>query len=133
MPKPELPPLSEAQLEIINIVWDQGTATVGKIWKALAKRRSVSRNTVSTMVTRLEEKGWLRHRVVGGTYLYSATHPREKVLPRMVHRLVDAAFQGSAEGLVLTLLEGGRLSAEEVERIKAMLEKAEIEMREAEQ
>jgi len=130
MPKRELPPLSEAQLEIINIVWDQETATVGQIWKALGKRRPVSRNTVSTLVTRLEEKGWLRHRVGGGTFLYSATHPREKVLPRMVRRLVDAAFQGSAEGLVLTLLEGGRLSAEEVERIKAMLEKAETEMRE---
>ncbi|MHB1037204.1 MAG: BlaI/MecI/CopY family transcriptional regulator [Pirellulales bacterium] len=133
MPKPELPPLSEAQLEIINIVWDDGNATVGKIWKVLAKRRSLSRNTVSTMVTRLEEKGWLRHRVVGGTFLYSATHPREKVLSRLVHRLVDAAFQGSAEGLVLTLLEGGRLSAGEVERIKAMLEKAETQMREADQ
>ncbi|MGO8745900.1 MAG: BlaI/MecI/CopY family transcriptional regulator [Thermoguttaceae bacterium] len=129
MPKPELPPLSEAQLEIMNIIWDQGTTTVGKIWKALAKRRSLSRNTISTMVTRLEEKGWLRHRVVGGTFLYSATHPREKVLRRLVHRLVDAAFQGSAEGLVLALLEGGRLSAEEVERIKAMLEKAGNEIR----
>jgi predicted transcriptional regulator len=129
MPKPELPPLSEAQLEIMNIIWDQGTTTVGKIWKALAKRRSLSRNTISTMVTRLEEKGWLRHGVVGGTFLYSATHPREKVLRRLVHRLVDAAFQGSAEGLVLALLEGGRLSAEEVERIKAMLEKAGNEIR----
>jgi BlaI family transcriptional regulator, penicillinase repressor len=127
MTKAELPSLSEAQLEIINIVWDRGKATVGEIWKALAERRSLSRNTVSTMVTRLEEKGWLRHRVVGGTFLYSATHPREKVLPRMVHRLVDAAFQGSAEGLVLTLLEGGRLSGEEIERIKAMLDKADIE------
>jgi predicted transcriptional regulator len=133
MPKPELPPLAEAQLEIMNIVWDQDKTTVGKIWKALAKRRPISRNTVSTMVTRLEEKGWLRHRVIGGTFLYSAMRPREKVLPRMVHRLVDAAFQGSAEGLVLTLLEGGRLSADEVERIKTMLEKAKIEMREAEQ
>ena len=132
MVKRELPPLSEAQLEIVNVFWDSGEATVGEVWKALAKRRPLSRNTVSTMVTRLEEKGWLRHRVIGGTFLYSATHPREKVLPRMVHRLVDAAFQGSAEGLVLTLLEGGRLSAEEVERIKAMLEKAEIEMRETE-
>jgi BlaI family transcriptional regulator, penicillinase repressor len=132
MTKPELPTLSDAPLELINIVWDQGKATVGKIWKALAQRRSVSRNTVSTMVTRREEKGWLRHRVIGGTYLYSATHPREKVLPRMVHRLVDAAFQGSAEELVLSLLQGGRLSAEEVERIKVMLEKAEIEMREGE-
>lgn len=130
MAKPELPPLSEAQLEILHIVWDQGTATVGQIWKALSQHRPISRNTVSTMVTRLEEKGWLRHRTLGGTYLFSATQPRHKVLPRMVHRLVDAAFQGSAEGLVLTLLEGGRLSAEEVERIKAMLEKAENEMRE---
>ena len=132
MTKSELPPLSEAQLEIMNIVWDQGTATVGEVWKALAQRRSLSRNTVSTMVTRLEEKGWLRHRVSGGTFLYSATYAREKVLPRLVHRLVDAAFQGSAEGLVLTLLEGGRLSPGEVERIKAMLEKAEREVREAE-
>jgi predicted transcriptional regulator len=132
MPKPELPPLSEAQLEIINIVWDQGTATVGQIWKALAAGRSLSRNTVSTMVTRLEEKGWLRHRVVGGTFLYAATRPREKVLPRMARRLVDAAFGGSAEGLVLALLQNGRLSADEVERIKAMLEKAETEMRETE-
>jgi BlaI family transcriptional regulator, penicillinase repressor len=130
MPKSELPPLSEAQLEILHVVWDHGKVTVGKIWKALSKRRPVSRNTISTMVTRLEEKGWLRHRVVGGTFLYSATHAREKVLPRMVHRMVDAAFQGSAEGLVLSLLEGGRLSADEVERIKAMLDKAEIEKRE---
>ena len=85
------------------------------------------------MVTRLEEKGWLQHQVVGGTHLYSATHPRETVLPRIVHRLVDAAFQGSAEGLVLTLLQSGRLSAEEVERIKAMVDKAEVEIREAQQ
>ena len=60
-------------------------------------------------------------------FVMSAEHQGK---PRLVHRLVDAAFQGSAEGLVSTLLEGGRLSAEEVERIKAMLEKAEIEMRE---
>ena len=124
MAKPELPPLSDAQLEIMNLVWDRGKATVRDVWTALAHRRGVSRNTVSTMVTRLEEKGWLRHRVVGGTFLYWATQPRDKVLPRMVHRLVDAAFKGSAEGLVLTLLEGGRLSPDEVKRIKAMLDRA---------
>lgn len=132
MPNSELPPLSDAQLEIMNVVWDRGQTTVGEIWKILGSRRSVSRNTVSTMVSRLEDKGWLRHRADGGTYLYSATRARERVLPRMVHRLIDSAFQGSAEGLVLSLLEGGRLSAEEVERIKALLDKAEIEPREGE-
>lgn len=130
MAKSEPPPLSEAQLEIISIVWDRGKATVGEIWATLAERRPVSRNTVHTMMTRLEEKGWLRHRDVGGTFVYSATRPREKVLSRMVHRLIDAAFEGSAAGLVLSLLEGGRLSAEEVERIKEMLQTAETETRE---
>jgi predicted transcriptional regulator len=132
MTSEELPPLSEAQLEILNIIWDRGKATVGDVWKVLGRRRPIARNTVLTMITRLEEKGWLRHRASRGTYYYSVTHPREKVLPRLVGRLVDAAFQGSAEGLVLSLLEGGRLSAEEIERIKAMLDKAESELRERE-
>ena len=132
MAKRDLPPLSEAQLEIVNVVWDRGEVTVGEVWKTLARRRRISRNTVSTVITRLEEKGWLRHRVSEGAYLYSAAHPREKILPRLVHRLVDAAFCGSAEGLVFALLEGGRLSADEVERIKDMLERAEDELREDE-
>jgi BlaI family transcriptional regulator, penicillinase repressor len=127
--KRELPPLSGAQLEIVNIVWDRGEVTVGDLWKSLSERRQVARNTVSTMVTRLEEKGWLRHRVSAGTHFCSATHSRKKVLPRLVRGLLDSAFQGSAEGLVLALLEGGRVSPDEVERIKLMLEKSEKELR----
>jgi predicted transcriptional regulator len=132
MARRDLPPLSEAQLEIVNIVWDKREATVPEVWRELAKRRPVARNTISTMIARLEEKGWLRHRVRDGIHVYSPAQPRKKVLARLVHRLVDAAFEGSAEGLVLALLEGGRLTVEEVERIKAMLDKAEQQMREAE-
>jgi BlaI family transcriptional regulator, penicillinase repressor len=130
MKKPELPPLSDGQLEIMNVIWDHGETTVGHVVKELTERRPVSRNTVSTIITRLEEKGWLRRRVGGSTHFYSATYPREKVLPRIVHRLVNGAFQGSAEGLVLALLENGRLSAEEVARIKAMLDNVERKPRE---
>ncbi|MHC5540329.1 BlaI/MecI/CopY family transcriptional regulator, partial [Singulisphaera rosea] len=55
-----LPPLSEAQLELMNIVWDHGEVTVAEAWKALTARRKVARNTVLTTLTRLEERGWLR-------------------------------------------------------------------------
>ena len=48
MAKADLPPLSEAQLEIMNIVWDRGKATVRDVWRALARRRPLARNTVST-------------------------------------------------------------------------------------
>ncbi len=124
------PPLSDAQLEIMHILWDRGEATVAEVWKTLSARRRVARNTVSTMITRLEGRAWLRHRVVEGRHLFSAAYPRDKVLPRLVRRLVDAAFRGSAEGLVLALLEGGRLSPEEVERIRGILDSADAETQE---
>ena len=59
------PALSESQLEIMNVVWDQGEVTVTGVWQILAKRRAVARNTVQTVMTRLEEKGWLKHRKRG--------------------------------------------------------------------
>ena len=63
------PPLSEAQLEIMNVVWDRGEATVAEVWKALAARRKVARNTVQTMIARLEERGWLKRRGDGPALL----------------------------------------------------------------
>ena len=53
---PEFPQLSETQLEIMNLIWSAGEATVGEVWKALARRRKVARNTVLTLMERLEKK-----------------------------------------------------------------------------
>lgn len=119
------PPLSEAQLEIMNAVWDRGEATVGEVWKMLSARRNVARNTILTMITRLEEKGWLRHRTEGKTFWYKAAVPRKTTLTQMVRRLVNTAFSGSALGLVMTLVESGGLSDEEAARIRQMLDQAE--------
>jgi BlaI family transcriptional regulator, penicillinase repressor len=129
MTKPsEPPPLpSDAQLEVLNIIWDRGEATVGQVWQAFAARRPVARNTVLTLVARLEEKGWLRRRTEGNVLRYSAVVPQATGLRQMARRLVDTAFRGSAEGLIMTLLEGGDLSEGEVARIRAILEKARRE------
>jgi predicted transcriptional regulator len=54
---PELPALSEAQLEIMNVIWDREACSVADVWKILHERRGVSRNTVHTLIARLEEKG----------------------------------------------------------------------------
>ena len=121
------PPLSEAQLEIMNVVWERGEVTVADVWKALAARRKLARNTVQTMIVRLEEKGWLRHRVEGPGFVYSAVFPREATMKRAVRQLVDTAFSGSVEGLVMALLEGRGLSKDEADRIRAMIRQAERE------
>ena len=123
MTKPDPIPLSERQLEIMNIVW-QRKATVADVWDALTRRSKIARNTVLTLMQRLEEKGWLRHRAEGNLFLYSATHEKEGVLGKMVSRLVDTAFQGSAEGLVMTLLDARGVSSQELARIKEMIDRA---------
>ncbi len=121
----ELPPLSEAQLEIMNVVWDRGDVTVGEVWKALSVGRKVARNTVLTMITRLEEKGWLERDALEHAHRYRAAVPREATLGTIISRLVQTAFGGSAEGLLVALLHGRTVSKEEAARIRAMIDQAE--------
>ncbi len=126
MPDPEpLPPLSEGQLEVMNVVWDRGEATVADVWRSLAGRRKVARNTVLTTIQRLEEKGWLVRDAGGHAHRYRAAVPRDATLITMIRRLVDTAFAGSAEGLILALLDGRGVSKDEAERIRAMIDRAE--------
>ena len=124
-PEKPLPRLSEAQTEIMNVVWEQDEVTLAQVYTALAARRGLARNTVQTQLSRLVEKGWLTHRSEGKTFYYRATVPREDARSRMVDRLVDVLFGGSAEGLVMTLLDGRKLSREEADRIRARIEQAE--------
>jgi len=122
-----LPPLSEAQTEIMNVVWEQGEVSLAQVCSALARRRELARNTVQTQLTRLIEKGWLLHRAEGKAFYYRATVQREDARSRVLQRLVDAVFGGSAEGLVMTLLDGRKLSKDEADRIRALIERAEEE------
>jgi BlaI family transcriptional regulator, penicillinase repressor len=119
------PPLSEAQLEIMNVVWDRGEVTVADVWKVLTSRRKVARNTVLTMLTRLEEKGWLCRDEGGHAFRYRAAAPRDATMGTMIRRLVDTAFGGSAEGLILALLHGRGISKEEARQIRKMIDRGE--------
>ena len=120
----ELPTLSETQLEIMNVVWDHEKCSVADVWKILNDRRGVTRNTVHTLIVRLEEKGWLTHCAEGNAFMYAATVSREQAQQRCVQRIIETVFDGSAEELVLTLLNGGIVSKTEAERIRDMIAQA---------
>jgi BlaI family penicillinase repressor len=123
--QPDLPSLSDAQLEIMNAVWDRGDASVADVWAAVSANRAVDRNTVQTMLVRLEEKGWLAHRTAGRAFRYYATRPRQPAQKELVRRVIDTAFAGSADGLIMALLEERGISKAEAERIRQMIERAE--------
>lgn len=127
MAKADTTPLTEIQREMMEIVWHRDEVTVSEVREALSAHRPLARNTVQTMLVRLEEKGWLKHREQGRTFVYSANRPRTVSLGAKVSQMVDRLFAGSPEEMVTALLEYRGLSADEAERIRAMIEAAETE------
>ena len=125
MAKADSTPLTGAQREIMEIVWSQGEVTVSQVRAALAEHRELARNTVQTMIVRLEEKGWLKHREDGRTFIYSANRQRRVSLGAKVAQMVDRLFAGSPEEMVTALLEYRGLTADEAERIRDMIDESE--------
>ena len=117
MTKRDPNPLTKAQREIMEIVWERGEATVSEVRKRLAVKREVARNTVQTMMVRLEERGWLTHREDGRTFVYSAKRPRKASLGAKVVQMIDRFFAGSPEEMVSALIEYRGLSPDEAQRI----------------
>ena len=119
--------LSGAQLEIMNHFWDHGELGVAQVWKLLRERRRIARNTVQTTLTRLAEKGWLQVRSEGNAYYFRAARPRKAVVRGIVGQLVDTLFEGSTSRLIATMLENRRISPEEADRIRQLIDLAERE------
>ncbi len=118
-------PLSAGEMELMEIIWDRGELAAQEVRDLLARRRDVSRTTVRTMLSRMESKGWLKHRVVSQTFFYSPLIPRDASLGQRVLEMVDRACGGQPERLLNALIEYRGLTAEEVARIREMLDATE--------
>ena len=125
MAKADSSPLTDAQREIMEVVWERGEATVTEVRDALAQQRELARNTVQTMIVRLEEKGWLKHREQGRTFVYSANRPRAVSLGAKVTQMIDRLFAGSPEEMVTALIEYRGLTSGEAVRIRKMIDEAD--------
>ncbi|WP_422928057.1 BlaI/MecI/CopY family transcriptional regulator [Singulisphaera sp. PoT] len=117
-------PLSPAQQEIMEIVWEQGEVAAVEVRQMLAEGRELARETVRTMLERMEAKGWLTHRVVGRTFFYAAAVPRGASTGQKVIELIDTVCGGSPERLMTALLDYRGLSEEEATRIEALIKQA---------
>lgn len=124
MAKKKRPRLSDSQLELMNIIWEKGEATVTEVWQGLPPERRIARTTVMTVLHRLSEKGWLRRRKVGNEHVYAPSVSQKEALGGMLDRLLDTAFGGSAERLVLTLVNSRGISRDEAEHLRRIIEKS---------
>lgn len=124
----DLPDLSPAQREIMEIVWERGEVTAFEVRRVLSQTRKVARNTVRTLLERMEDKGWLAHRLEGRTFFYSAARPRHDTIGQKVREIVETVCGGSPETLVAALLDYRGLRADELKRIRLLLNQARAGM-----
>jgi BlaI family transcriptional regulator, penicillinase repressor len=119
-----MPELTPAQGEIMDIVWERGEVSASEVRRILSQSRAVARNTVRTLLERMEEKGWITHKEEGRTFLYSAAQPRQATIGQKVREVIETVCGGSAEALVTALLDYRGLSSGELTRIRRMLTQA---------
>ena len=115
-------PLTEAELEIMHVVWQLGDATVRQVHDVLSARRPVAYTTVMTMLGLLARKGHLKKEESGRAYLYRPAHPKGRVVSTMLDDFVSRVFRGSARPLVLALLKDRKLSKRDLDEIARIAE-----------
>lgn len=98
----------------MKVVWTRKSATVRDVYEEMRRRRRVAYTTVMTMMNVLERKGHLRKRTEGRSFLYQPTRPKRQVVAAMVREFLDRVFGGSAEPLLVHLLEDRRLTEREL-------------------
>ena len=115
-------PLTEAELEIMHVVWERGEATVRQVHDVLASRRPVAYTTVMTMLGLLAKKGHLKREESGRAFVYRPAHPKGRVVSRMLDDFLERVFRGSARPLVLALLKDRKISKRELDEIARLAE-----------
>jgi predicted transcriptional regulator len=116
--------LTEAELRIMDVLWLKGSGTVQLILDSLSQRPSLAYNSVLTTIRVLERKGYVRHSKDGRAHVYEPRVAREEATRSEIRHLVGRFFKNSHEELVLNILEEQGVEAEELDRLRAMLERS---------
>jgi predicted transcriptional regulator len=116
--------LTEAELRIMNVLWQKGPATVHEVLGSLAAKPPLAYNSVLTIIRILEKKGYVKHAKDGRAHLYIPQVDRKAATRSEVRRLVSRFFGDSHELLVLNILEEKGIDAEEMERLRQLLERS---------
>ena len=116
--------LTEQELEIMKVIWSLETATVRQVYETLLERRRIAYTTVMTMMNILETKGYLKKRQEERAYVYRPSKPQKQVVRSMVRDFVNRVFNGSAEPLLVHLVEEHDLSHEDLEEIARLRRKS---------
>jgi predicted transcriptional regulator len=119
------PHLTDAELKLMDVLWEKGEATVSDVADALPKSPALAYSTVLTTLRILENKGFVRHTKDGRAFVYHPVVGREQARESAVTHLVRRFFENSPELLMLNLLDGKKVDESELRRLRKKIQEAE--------
>lgn len=126
MPKSPRPRLSRLELELMDLLWARGEASVREIHEAIPEKSRPAYTTIQTMLNRMEAKGAVRKsRKIGNAYLFVAEVTRQSTYRRLINDLLDVVGGGAA--VVSHLVDAGKLSLDDLRALEDQLEAKEKE------
>ncbi len=117
-------PLTELENAVMRAVWDSGACTVEAVHRSVSQTRDLKETTIRTLLQRLEQKGYLRHKAEGRAYVYHAAEPARNLAARAVRQIIDRFCQGSVEELVCGMVDAKVLNRRELDRLEKMVRAA---------
>jgi predicted transcriptional regulator len=125
MARANLPRPTDAELEILRVLWDRGPSTVREVYEELKRDKDVGYTTVLKFMQIMSEKGLVRRNENQKAHLYESRVPRESTQQQLVKDLLDRAFGGSSLQLVMQALSSKRAAPAEIDQIRKLLDEYE--------
>lgn len=120
--------LTELQLALMRVLWERGDATVVEVQEALRAERPLAQTTVATLLSRLEKRGVVAYRTEGRQYVYRALITEDEVRGSVLAEVTERLFHGDVATLVSHLLTGAEVDAEELAKVRELIDAREREL-----
>jgi predicted transcriptional regulator len=120
MPDDVVPP-TERELEILKVLWERGEGSVREVFEAMSPSAGIVQNTVQAFLRTMEEKGLVRHRVAGRTFIYRPVPRRAETEKRLVSGVLERVFDGAIDQLVRSALSLRRPTVEELTKLEELI------------
>jgi len=122
LPPKKSPTLTEAELRLMEVLWQKGPATVHHILEALPPKPMLAYNSVLTTIRILEKKGYVQHIKEGRAHVYMPLVGKQEATRFEIRNLVGRFFKNSHELLLLNILEDKSINADELKRLSQLLQ-----------
>ncbi len=121
------PTPTERELAILDVLWNQGEATVREVYEELRKELPIVQNTVQAFLRTMTEKGLVSYRIEGRSFVYQAALTPEEGRGSVLNRVLQRAYDGAPDRLVAGAINLKRPSGEELARLRELLDEVERE------